>query len=207
MKKTVIAAGASVALAAMPMFGVFAETQPITRENFVDNFAFTLERQCTINRLVDSNDGGHPSGTWNPNGTQTEDKIAITLTAGQASDLGSSRFNVICNGTSGYQVRAVANNLTNAQNDVIAISNTPITGNTASVSSWTAQSSATNGYVTSTSTATPTVVASSEDPTPNNGTPFTMTYRVGVQDGQASGIYQGSITYTLYDMTDTPAQP
>ena len=34
------------------------------------------------------------------------------------------------------------------------------------------------------------------------GDDFTMTYKLGLKDGQASGTYTANIAYTLYDLTD-----
>lgn len=200
MKKTLIAGAASIALAAMPVVGVFADTSVEDGGTLTDNFSFSIGHECSFSRVFTDSEtsNGHPAGTWNPTNTNS-DKISIDGTAGNAYSLGSSKFNVICNGASGYKVTAYVTNLTTGD-DTIEAGDTAITAGTfdGTNSSWTA----TNGsvYATKTTDQGGTIVASSDEPTPNAGQSFTMTYAVALADGQASGTYEGAVQYTLTDM-------
>lgn len=205
MKKALIAGAASVALAAMPVVGVFATGT--AKESLTDRFQFNIAHECSFNRVIEESNGGHPTGSWTAaNGTGAagtdSDKIAITLTAGNTGSLGQSKFNVTCNGSHGYQVKAYVTNLTTGA-DTITAGSTPVA---ASATSWTAQSSSTSGYVTATTSGTANTVASSSTPTVNAGQDFTMTYAVGLANGQASGTYLGNIVYTLVDLTPAAEQ-
>ena len=145
MKKSIIAAGASAVLAAMPVVGVFAAA-PTAMETITDRFQFGIAHECTFTRVIEENNGGHPAGSWTAaDGTSAagtvSDKIAINLTAGNIGDLGSSKFNVKCNGHSGYRVTAYVTNLTNGTDTITAGTSAVDT----SASSWTAVSSSTSG--------------------------------------------------------------
>ena len=72
MKKTLIAGAASVALAAMPVVGVFA-TAPINGSPIVDTLNITVSDACSFSRKVSAvpdttpveYDAGHPAGDVN----------------------------------------------------------------------------------------------------------------------------------------------
>lgn len=221
MKKALIAGAASLTLAAMPVVGVFATDGTVGHgETLTDNFSFNINHECTFSRVLGSvteqdqdGDGGHPTGAtggvnWNPTNT-TADAIAITGVAGNAYSLGSSTFNVKCNGTNGYQVAAVITDLhTSVADDTITTGSTAITAGefSGNASSWTvAKTGATPTYYLSTNNeGDANIVASSQIPTVNAGQVFTMEYAVALADGHPAGAYQGSVQYTLTDLTVQP---
>lgn len=202
MKKTLIAGAASVALAALPMAGVFA-TDPIsveTGQSLTDSFTVTIQHSCTMSR---KSGAAHGAGTWNPSGTDSDTLALGSITSGARYSMGSSTFNVKCNGTNGYTVTAVVDNFDGprAVDNINAI-NTAIPEQP-TTSAWTAVSTyaptaGNPAYVTAT-TGGDTVMARNAA-TANAGDDFTMTYTLGLKDGQASGTYNASITYTLTDM-------
>lgn len=210
MKKALIAGAASIALAAMPVVGVFAD-DPISvghNGSLTDNFEVTIERSCSMSRKSGAE---HTAGTgadsaskaWNTPYALSDTLSLGAVTAGAIYSLGSSTFTVICNGTSGYQVNAVATNFAGpSSEDNINATDSAISAVPTGSSVWTAVSSVDNTFVTSTDNENPDVVASSDDPTDNDGEDFTMTYTLGLKDGQASGSYTGSVAYTLVDLTE-----
>lgn len=97
MKKTIIAgAAASVALAAMPLVGVFAEDPKV-----VDTFNVTVNKSCTF--------GSTTGQTY----TASLDMNDIEEFTGKKTTL-----TVICNGTSGYNVTASFIGLTSGDNTI-----------------------------------------------------------------------------------------
>ena len=195
MKKALIAGAASAVLAAMPVAGVFAVGNG---ETITDNFQVTIERTCAMTRKSSAeHTDGYDDTEWTTSGT-TDTMNINTITSGAVYSLGSSTFNVICNGTNGYNVKSVITNFTNAAGDEIALGNTAL-GDTAptTASVWTVH----NGTSLITNNGA-TVVKSKNSATTNAGDDFTMTYKLGLKDGQASGTYTANIAYTLYDLTD-----
>ena len=192
MKKTLIAGAASAMLAAMPVVGVFAVGNG---ETFTDNFTVNIERQCTMTRKATAHGNGYNNTAWNPTDTTSDLMNIGTVTSGAVYSLGSSSFNVKCNGTDGYRVNAVITNFTNAAGDTIGLSNAEITTAPTTASVWSIYNG--SSYITADG-----IVKNSGDPTANAGEDLTMTYNLGLKDGQASGTYNANVAYTLYDLTD-----
>lgn len=121
MKKLAIA-GASVALAAMPVVGVFA-APTLTH---TDTLRLTLSQVCTLGTVTAgaANDGtdstthtaGSPVGTWGAGegeGATTagnvnhRDTLSATVAAGNTyANLGSTTLTVRCNDNSGFEIKA-----------------------------------------------------------------------------------------------------
>lgn len=224
MKKALIAGAASAVLAAMPVVGVFAETASLSG-SYTDNFQVTIERACTFTRNAttphtagqgwDATESDYTTATWQTPAGATHTLDLGEVVSGRKYSLGTSSFNVTCNGHNGYRVNAVVTNFVNSTNDSIAAVDQAI-GDSFSTSAWTIVSdsasvnSTASGYTAGdeyvTATTTPgDVVAKKGTTTLTAGEPFTMTYTLALADGQPSGTYNGSVSYTLYDLTDTPA--
>lgn len=203
-KKLIAASAASLAVAAMPMVGVFAKTGSL---EFTDNLSVTVNAGCTLEN------GGTTDGTFvdrsfakniavgnfavlESNGTAVNDNAAMT---------------VKCNTTSGtvtvsYSVNAGANTNLTATGGTIAAGAVVAGPN----SGWAIKSNAANtstnpfagegesvadaGYYVAPTTATGTFLTSTASA---QGTTFNPSYRVYVAQGQAVGTYTGTVTYTL----------
>lgn len=194
MKKALIAGAASALLAAMPAVGVFAVGANGT---ITDNFSVTVNRSCTMIRKSTAHGDGYNDTAWNPTGTTSDLMNIGTVTSGAVYSLGSSSFNVVCNGHNGYQVDAAITTFTNNANpaDTFGLANAEITTAPTTASAWTIYNG--TSYITTDGT-----VKNLGTPTQNAGQDFTMTYNLGLKNGQASGTYSANVVYTLYDLTD-----
>ena len=96
MKKIAIA-GASVALAAMPMAGVFAV-------DWTDQFTTNIQDACTVVRATTAHPSGEASSWTTDSQDATKDTFAIgAVTNGQTkADFAHSSFKVSCNKDKGY---------------------------------------------------------------------------------------------------------
>ena len=188
MKKLAIA-GASAALAALPVVGVFAANGG----SFTDNITVTVEGGCTLEI------SGGTAGTYN-NRTFSANIAAGTseVLTGVESGAGASAMEVTCNSTTGqaWNITATAANggslIGTSSNSNVIPSGTAISGTTSSFaysinngSTWTAVPTTANAAITSGTTVA--------------GTPTTFNprYRVYVAPGQAPDVYTGSVTYTI----------
>lgn len=210
MKKTLIAGAASVALAAMPVVGVFATNQ-INGSPITDTFTINVTDACTFARKVVSSDNGHAAGAignmtnagWTTAGTSA-DVFAADVVAGNTYDgFAKSAFQITCNNAvGGYKVTAATNSLGTGEG---AIEYSGFNNYKANGSSW---------YLTSTG-AGAAVSTSSESPVTNpvvwkydgyNGTTITdklssddfeITYNLKVDGAQPVGTYTGTVSYAL----------
>ena len=207
MKKTVIAAGASLVFAAMPMLGAFATTDSVT-----DNLTINLRETCALTRTgvaASAVDGASSALDF---GTTAADTYTATLIGGKAAEIGTSTFSVTCNDTNHGHSLAVQ--FTGLNGTVGSTSHTiPYDGSTAAAdgySRWnaTATSNATlgisSGLITATETGADTHVyngnlygASEANKTPVNAQTFDVTYNVSTATTQAATQYTGTAVYTL----------
>ncbi len=195
MKKLAIA-GASLALAAMPVVGVFAADGNTTT---TDTVQVTIDTACSLTATG--------AGTY-----------STTLTNGTASsDLGSTSINIKCNDAGGWMVNAIgANTSTTAgagATDMApdAAGKTPIATGTSldgSVSNWAMKLTASEGAYAPTIVtgydqyhavpgAADTKVVSGVTTDQTTGSTFTTNYKVAVSPTQQQGTYTGKVTYTL----------
>lgn len=180
MKKSIIAAGAaSVALAAMPIVGVFADD--VTSQ--VDTLDVTITNTCTIASVTHAG-----TGAWTTN-TLAKDVVAGELNNG----IGTSTFNIKCNNQTGWTVTAAAQPLTGK---ITTTQNIPVGTPAVNTPAWQYVSSTSDADVTAASTNT-SPVASSAKTTGNDGKEFTMTYNVSTDTALSAQTYEGTITYTL----------
>lgn len=231
MKKSLIAASASaVALATIPVVGVFAEDVTST----TDNLQITINKICSLGYEdagasidVAGVTRANGAGTWTNPGEATatgsvaaSDTLSKTMSNGTSTDnLGTTTLGVYCNNENGYTITTTeAGSLTDttsvpAVTDVIEITNTI----SSSASGWSYQVAASasnrgevkNSHGSWASSANANgVIAGSKTTAPktttNNGDFFTITYGVGVDDTQSAGTYTGSITYTLAQLQAQP---
>ena len=173
MKKLIIAGSASLALAAMPMVGVFA-ADPAA---LTDTLKITVNESCTFER-----------GTG---GSATFEK---TMAASAVDDaFGTNTFTSKCNNGLGYTVTGHFTDITEDDGLGTAITYGTTTPDSTHLGIWTAyKSTATAGNITNDSQILNTSAAD-----PAGGTSFTVVYKVGLHDNQEQGNYTGTAQYTL----------
>ena len=176
MKKTIIAGAASVALAAMPVVGVFAADPAAV----TDTLQITVNESCSFDRV----DGG--SGAT----------IQKTMTASGVDDnFGSNSFKAQCNNAKGYTVTGSFTSITATGATAITYGTT--TPDASHLGIWTAyKSTATAGNIENGASILNTSAAD-----PAAGTSFSVTYKVSLHDNQEQGNYSGTATYTLAQKT------
>lgn len=198
MKKIAIA-GASVALAAMPVVGVFADS---TKTVFNDNISVSVPGSCTIE--------GASTGTYTNNDRTFP---TVTITAGtynfindESGTHSGQTMTVHCTTNSGTWSIGVAPS-TNALLGDNGTSINPGDATTGSTSAWAIQSNAiaaSGGNLTTDNYATYTgydagtkSVFLAADAKAGAGATFNPSYRVYVNPDQAADTYRGTVTYTL----------
>ena len=212
MKKSIIATGAaSLALAAMPVVGVFAATSNIT-----DEIEITIAKECAIKTTATDPSQGIGDGT------ATNQKFTATMQNGELKVLGgsagtgasgtaSSVIDVVCNdsATSGdatsWKLTAVGGDGTTASTvlDAAASGTDIVTGTATSgtTSNWAMKVEGAAGLDIQGGfdsfravPGTAAVVAT------GNGTKsgaFTASYQVYIGTNQEADTYTGHVTYTL----------
>lgn len=188
MKKSIIAAGAaSIALAAMPVVGVFAATDnPSAIE---DTINVTIADSCTWSRTLAASDSTV---------TASGSTLSATMTAPQTiANFGTSTLNVKCNNTKGYAIKATMTGLAGQASSSDATSNNDSIDYAASLAAgkWTASYNNT-GIASGNSFVTTSGADDME-----NGTNYVITYGVQTKANQAAGFYTGTVTYELTQNT------
>ena len=188
MKKSIIAAGAaSVALAAMPILGVFAEGSASVE--VVDTVTATVNKGCTITRTgaeADFSDSLNISVTAGNASTGTDHTKAVSIVC---SDSG---WNLTATGTGDHATYLYRNNDTKGS---IAAG----TGAAGAASSWAYKVEYHVGGTANTKdwgAITDSAASVISDATSNTGD-FTPYYRVYAQADQPAGSYKGEVTYTI----------
>ena len=187
MKKLAIV-GASAALAAMPVFGVFATD--IT--TVTDTLTVTVDPTCSFNAQ---------QGGTAPDATNGYSKTMLA-NAFDAS-FGTTTLTVTCNNAKGYSVGSVMNNLQGpAQSggstyETITYSITDLAAAgqgkySAGYSNVINGATAVTGQVPQSGT-----LMTSNTMTPAAGDTSTITYKVSTTSNQAAGSYVGTAVYTL----------
>lgn len=193
MKKLAIAAS-SVALAALPMAGVFA-----TQSNFTDTLNLTITGGCTFKSSV-LNDYARAFSAEVAAGQETD----FTMNSGEPT------MSVVCNTATGnYTVQAIGGTSVAAQAaGVTVLSNGTAaddiaTGTTFSgdASAWaykvTSTGSTATGWTQVPSALTTIVTNSASSAKTAEGVSFTPAYHVYASGSQASGSYTGNVSYLL----------
>lgn len=196
MKKLAIA-GASLALAAMPVVGVFAADDV----DVMDTIKVTVSPSCTF----------RASGTGTLDATYTATGVnGETVNPSTSGDSGTNvhTFNVFCNNNKGYTVSATAQDLANIDNASPAITDVftykaDLSGLT-TASGWHAQFTNVTSGVTATQlpdsnqgTSTGTIITRANSTTATAGDSWTATYTAKIGSETKAGNYQGTITYNL----------
>ena len=190
MKKSIIAAGAaSVALAAMPIVGVFAVGNNGT---FTDVINTTIGDTCAFTRQATA----HPAGTWSTDGADATKDIltAQTIALGAEATLGSSSFTVVCNDADGYQVTATTPDLVKPADASSAAVTMAYNDSAAGVAGeWRFASDGAGATIGDGSAGD---IALKETAT-TAGSNFTATYYAYPGASQAAGTYSGTVVYTF----------
>ena len=181
MRKIIIM-GASAALAALPVVGVFAATGT----SVTDTVEVTINSSCLITS------------------TNAANTYSATMTNGQLkSDFGSTEMTIACNDAGGWHVTAVGSGAATDKTQMKASgSGTNIATGTAtgdnSPSSWAMKVTGTGAAGFTTFAAVPgsaTDVASGNGAV--SGAELVTTYQVWISASQQADTYTGQVTYTL----------
>lgn len=196
MKKLAIAS-ASLALAAVPVAGVFADA---TGPSFTDHLTVGVEGGCTL-EVDPSNPGTYADRSFS---TTIDTGTIGYLNATSDSTAGSGATHTVqCNSTTGNWTVSVAVNNDDGKlmsgTDFIA-PGTTFSGDT---SAWAIKSNATtsgsgtvtNNYSAYTAFSETTFLSASA--AAGNSATFNPSYKVYVAPGQAVGSYTADVTYTV----------
>ena len=182
MKKLAIA-GSAVALAAMPVVGVFAA-------DLTDTLSIEVQDNCALTYRSTAHTDG--TGAWSGN------TLSAELAAGSSDiALGSSAFNVICNNQAGWHVTAVASSLTaqtTASNRAITNASANADG---SVYHFTPAKVDTTDSTFTVGSADAGNLVTMSAATDTSGKDFNVSYTTTIGATQAADTYQGTVEYTL----------
>lgn len=189
MKKSLIAASASaVALAAMPIVGVFATPAPTPDIQEVDTINLTVSPGCHFTT------------------TRTNTSISLTMEPGQYDSASTDALSISCN--QAWKMTVVGTNLISTDAEDTAAVAAPIASTSGSVNG------SISNYKLTLAPASPTGVTTNNFSTAKEvaTTPgetavvgsilsetvtLTPTYTVSVGHNQPTGSYSGTVTYTL----------
>ena len=210
MKKSIIAAGAaSVALAAMPIVGVFADDDPVVEQGIVkDTVTVNVNSTCSVTSAGTLGTTTAADDTINRSvnfGTMS------TATSRESSDESMTTapvsFTINCNGP--WHVTAKGAGTTGNEQNLYKAAGTgedtspaaTISGTASTGSYWKFMVTGTNtvaafnaDYVSIPNTTGSTVASSSEGVSNNAITPA---YKINLTGSQTPGIYEGGVSYTL----------
>lgn len=187
-KQMLVGVAASLAIAAMPVVGVFAEdeepavTPTADPAAIEDVITVVVDESCTFNRTAG-------------NGSYTRSMAQNAL----AANMGTSTYNAVCNNATGFDVNAVFEKLTGTGEAIEYSDTTPVAGS----GTWTAHTSFGEGsnmigaWQEESSTYTGGILMSTDGVTNDEGITATVTYTVSTHTNQGKGSYSGKATYTL----------
>jgi hypothetical protein len=181
MKKSIIVAGAaSAVLAAMPVFGVFAET------TVKDELTVNVQSSCQLADITPSGTSGSNANNYYGTGNPGD---LVVLSAGTASTSGTATsVRIECNNASGYKITPTFTSLTGPSGST-AITYSASPAASAGSGTWTAYSDG--------STASAAIPTTGITGPATASQTYTFSYKVGLASNQMSGDYTGSATYTL----------
>ncbi len=210
MKKSIIAAGAaSVALAAMPVVGVFADQNPVGSA-VSDTITASFAPTCSFTSTGTDKESG-----LSPAGQSGDYAYSTVVTPGQAAtDLGSTQMTIKCNQTGGWVLNAVGagaaanhNNYMKSDNNVASEDVATGIATSGDTSNWAFKVTTTEAYasliqgsygnyaeIPDSATA---VVKSTAATDITNGVTVSPKYQVFMSTKQAAGSYTGKVSYTL----------
>ena len=211
MKKTLITAGAaSLALAAMPVMGVFATNGSVDNNGtLTDTLVLTIGDNCKFSRgtVADASskhtvkstepapDTTITNGGWTTDGTNTDKDVftAAVMNGESYTGIATSNFKVVCNNLNGYQVTVAPTDFSTSNISGAATWSYSTTGTYAAgdVSSWYITSDGEGQAMTGNS---PKVATKS---TATAGSDITVTYNVKVSSTQQAATYSADAVYTF----------
>lgn len=206
MKKTLIAGAASLALAAMPVLGVFADTDP-TGTTVTDNLEVTIQAACSFLRYGEAGAANQTDVTgpaWSgPSTAATADndrlytardhKYSATLLPGVDVELGTSHFIAYCNVPNGFTVTAATPNLATTGGDTINYSGTAVaTGG----EGWTITKSD-NSLFNNATPGTTAFMSAATSTEKTNPVTEDAKYNVYTSTTTEAGTYTGQVVYTF----------
>ena len=188
MKKLAIA-GASLALAAMPIVGVFATDI----KNVEDTITVTINPTCSFDTV-----GGASASDTAYSATVANGAEAAFNLSGQHA------FHVTCNNNDGYEVTATPTNLVG---ETVSTNNIPYTTSYAASGTagmWTATVTSSDVAAAGLTSPIPGPSASSHvivtEDGPTDGSAFTVTYAAYVGTETPADTYEGTMTYVLAEL-------
>ena len=188
MKKLAIAS-ASVALAAMPVVGVFAATGST---EFTDNLEVIVNSGCTLEN------GGNTDGAYVDRSFSKNIAVGNYAVLDGSAATDTAAITIKCNTTSGTVTVTSAGSTTLVGTG--SADNTIATGaaTSGSTSNWAIKSNATNAasdpYAAYKAHVPGTFLTATASA---SGTTFNPSYQVYVAQGQAPDTYTGAVTYTV----------
>lgn len=196
MKKSLIATGAaSLALAAMPVVGVFAD--PASNE-LIDTINVTVEGGCTVESAAQ----GATPGDYSANARTFSASIAVgtyeelTGVEGTSSTTPAQAMTIKCNVPAAdnrtFDITAVADNSGKLLHGSDEIGGGTATSGNASAWAYTIDSGVNWNGVQASFTPVSGIAANT-----STNYSFNPYYRVYVQPDQAPGLYEGKVTYTV----------
>lgn len=193
MKKKLIAGASAVALAAMPVVGVFAVDATVT-----DYVQLNVSGSCTMSATPIS-DGGE--GESEPNELQDYIPLGTISAGGATSPVNGTPMTISCNTADGINLTAVPTSLSDSGKPAINFG-----AFAASTSVWSAKVGVTgadsgnvtisNGWDDFTAKTAGTIITSTAERAVYNLV-VTPQYKASAANNQPAGTYNGSITYTF----------
>ena len=190
----------------------------LTNGAYDDKTAAATDATTHTNGIYDdpkTNTTTETLGTWS-NGTSTPagvrtDTLALTMQPGTSSEnIGSTTFTVRCNNAAGYALKAQGTGAlkigsSTAEEDAIPAA-AAVSGN--SYWNFVLSDASTDGMTVETgftsAVAVPTVATTIAKKTSagniDGGETVKVTYGAGISKSQKTGLYEGSVTYTLYSL-------
>ena len=201
MKKSLIVGSASLALAAMPVVGVFATAQT---ETITDTLEVKVQTACEFVRYgvkgATEQTGVAVDPSWDGEdtapGDQVTGKYSVTIIPGADPELGTSHFTAFCNATNGYTVTVATPALvsTSSSSDTIPFSGTTV--DATSGQGWTLTKNGTT-QITATGATFMSNGSATYESSPDEAT---ATYKVYTNSTVKAGVYTGDVVYTFtYD--------
>lgn len=220
MKKSLIATGAaSLALAAMPVVGVFAEPKPAG--TVTDHLTVNIPAACTIvnQNSTTGGDGSAPvlenSYTVEMHNGQFKTNIGASAADATTSTTPDNTIDVSCNSNDGsnpaigWKLTAIGDGtaghtteLYNASATDQIVTGTAVNGATSNWAMKVAIPGSGVNYASGWNADYKAVPSTETDVATGTGfvsNAFTMTYQVYVDQTQDAGTYTGAVKYTLYN--------
>ena len=179
MKKSIVAAGAaSLVMAAMPVVGVFAASDP----TIVDTLNITVADYCIFK-----------SGSQN-------DSYSATVAAGalETFSTDSHKMTVTCTGL--YKITPTMTSLTATGLAASTAITYSATAATAGSQTWSAAYTLSGDHTGSGAITSGTAINGSATKS-TSGDIYALTYKVGLSAAQPAGTYTGTATYVLQTRT------